>query len=60
MPGGVGDLRGELGFFFTSTAGEFATDFRVNADALACMARELADWLREQLRQHDCISVLGI
>jgi hypothetical protein len=27
---------------------------------LARMARELADWVREQLRWNDCISILGM
>jgi hypothetical protein len=57
---GVGDLRGEVGFIFTPTEREFARKFRANADALAELSRELAGWLREQLRRHACVSVLGI
>jgi hypothetical protein len=57
---GVGDLRGEVGFIFSPTEAEFAQDFRANADALTRLARELADWVREQLREYECVSILGI
>lgn len=57
---GIGDLRGEVGFIFRPTEAEFAQDFRANADSLARLARELAGWVREQLREHECVSVLGM
>jgi hypothetical protein len=57
---GVGDLGGEVGFLFIPTEEEFASNFSANADALASLAAELAGWLREQLMQHDCVSVLGM
>jgi hypothetical protein len=57
---GVGDLVGEVGFFFTTTEAEFAQEFRVNADALGRLARELARWVREQLREQECVAVLGM
>lgn len=57
---GVDNLRGEVGFVSAPTEAEFARDFRANADAIARLARELGGWVREQLRRHDCISVLGM
>jgi hypothetical protein len=57
---GVGDLRGEVRFLFIPTEAEFARDFRANAEALAHLARELGGWVREQLREHECVSVLGM
>ena len=39
---------------------EFAQEFRANADTLVALVREFVRWLREQLRQHECVSVLGI
>jgi hypothetical protein len=56
----VTDLVGDVEFFFTTTQAEFAREFRTNADALARLARELAGWVRERLREHDCVSVLGM
>ena len=56
----IDNLAGEIDFFFTTSAGEFAEDFRANADALAELARALVGWLREQLQQHECVSVLGM
>lgn len=56
----VGDLRGEAGFLFMPTKGDFARDFGANAGALAGLARELVGWLREQLRQHERVSILGM
>jgi hypothetical protein len=57
---GVRDLHGEVGFIFSPTEAEFVRDFRANADALARLGRELAAWAREQLREHECVSILGI
>lgn len=56
----VGDILGEDGPFFTTIRTEFARSIRTNADALARLARELIGWLRENLKSHDCVSVLGI
>ena len=56
----VSDLRGDVGFLFRSTEAEFVRDFRANAGALARLSRELAAWLRQQLRDHECVSVLGM
>lgn len=55
----VSDLPGEVGLVLTTTR-EFARSFRTNSDALARLARELIGWLRENLKTHDCVSVLGI
>jgi hypothetical protein len=57
---GVGDLRAEVRFLFDQSEAEFDRDFRTNADALARLVRELAKWVREQLRKFECVSVLGI
>jgi hypothetical protein len=57
---GVADLAGEVEFFFTTTEAEFASDFRANADALARLVRQLAGWVRVQLREYECVSVLGM
>jgi hypothetical protein len=56
----VADLAGDVGFFFTTTETEFAGEFQANADALARLVRELAGWVRERLREHECVSVLGM
>jgi hypothetical protein len=56
----IDELRGEVSFLFASAKREFTQNFRSNAEALASLARELARWLLEHLRQHDCISVLGM
>lgn len=56
----VGDLGGEVRFLFAETEAEFAREFRANADALARLAREVVSWVREQLREHECVSVLGV
>jgi hypothetical protein len=55
----MGDLNGEIGLLFGSEE-EFAQDFRVNANALAGLARELAAWLSEQRSRHECVSILGM
>lgn len=56
----VGELAGEVEFFFTTTEAEFGREFRANADSLARLARELVGWVREHLREHECVSVLGM
>jgi hypothetical protein len=56
----MANLRGAVGFTFTTSEKQSDRNFRVNADTLANMAEELIDWLREQLRQHECVSVLGM
>jgi hypothetical protein len=43
----------EVSAGFTPTEREFAPSFWANAEALAGLARE-------QLRRHECVSVLGI
>jgi hypothetical protein len=45
---------------FKTTEKEFSRDFRANANALAELISELIVWLREQLRQHPCVSILGM
>jgi hypothetical protein len=59
-PTHVGDLRGEVGFVFTTTEGEFARSFRTNADAFARLVREMVGWVRENLQKQVCVSILGI
>jgi hypothetical protein len=54
------DLQGVAGFLVTTSEKWLAYNFRMHADALASMTEELIDWLREQLRQHECISLLGM
>jgi hypothetical protein len=56
----LGEIGPEIGFFNQAASDEFCRDFRNNADALASLARELAGWLKETLKKHECISVLGI
>jgi hypothetical protein len=56
----VSDLESDVGFFFSDSAREFAKDFRVNADRLAALTRDLVAWLQEQLQKEDCVSVLGM
>ena len=56
----VSDLRGDVGFVFTTTKGEFARSFRTNADALAGLAREIVGWVRENLQKHDCLTIIGM
>lgn len=56
----IGELRGNIGFISAPTEERFASHFRANADALAALARELSAWLRQQLQEHECVSVLGI
>lgn len=56
----ISDLRGELGFLFTTTEREFDQNFRASAEALAGLASELVGWLGDQLREHECVSVLGM
>jgi hypothetical protein len=56
----VDDLRGEVCFIFAPTEAEFARNFRANADALARLAREMAGWVQDQLRRHECVSILGM
>jgi hypothetical protein len=55
----IGDLVGEIGFVHMTEA-EFANHFRANADSLAGLARELTGWVREQLREHEYVSILGL
>lgn len=57
---GIGEIAGEVGFIFTTMEAEFARDFRANAGALARLSRDLAGWVREQLRERECVSILGI
>ncbi|WP_190942227.1 hypothetical protein [Nostoc flagelliforme] len=56
----VQELEGKVGFVFRDSMCRFASDFRSNAMTLAGVLRELSEWLEEQLKNHDCISVLGI
>ncbi|HVS38847.1 MAG TPA: hypothetical protein VMS17_25040 [Gemmataceae bacterium] len=56
----VGELRGQVGFFFTTSESEFAADFKPNAEALVSMIGELVSWLRDQLKQQACVSILGM
>jgi hypothetical protein len=53
----IADLK-EEGFLFQASA--FAAEFNTNVNALASMLKELITWLREQLRIHEGISVLGM
>jgi hypothetical protein len=56
----VGDLAGEVGFLFTTTEAEFARDVSANTRDLARMAGELTAWLRTELRNHECVTILGM
>jgi hypothetical protein len=57
----VADLRRVgVGFHRPGVDVEFEDQFSSNADALATLIEELACWLREQLRTHTVISVLGM
>ncbi|MFO0805574.1 MAG: hypothetical protein U0791_20935 [Gemmataceae bacterium] len=56
----VGDLRDKIGFIYEPSEAEFARDFRANSDSLAQLARALADWIWQQVQEHECITVLGI
>jgi len=57
---GVGDLAGQVAFIFSTTEADFTREFRVNAGALGRLTQELAGWVRERLREHECVSVLGM
>ena len=56
----VGDLAGEIEFFFETYEAEFAADFAASTHALSQLSHELAGWLREALRKHECIAILGM
>ena len=56
----IGDIRSDVRFFFNTTEAEFANEFRTNADALTRVSRELISWVREKLKEHECISILGM
>lgn len=57
---GVGDLRGDVMFYYPLIEAAFTREFRDNADSLARMARDLAAWVKGQLSEHECVSVLGM
>jgi hypothetical protein len=56
----VSDIRDAVGFFFTTSEREFAANLKPNAEALAKLIRELVVWLRQQLKTHESVSVLGM
>jgi len=57
----VSDLRrADVGFHRAGLDSEFEGNFRSNSDALSKLAHELAVWVRDQLRDHECVSVLGM
>jgi len=56
----LGHLLDEVRFFNRDSADRFASDCRANADALAELIRELNSWLQEELKKHNCVSVLGV
>jgi hypothetical protein len=56
----ISELRETIGFLFKTTEKEFSRDFKVNANALAELTGELIIWLQEQLKQHPCVSILGM
>ena len=47
-------------FFYPGTRDAFTADFRANATRLADLIDELGTWIREQLRTHEVIAVLGM
>jgi len=49
-----------VGFETPEHQAEFEGAFQANAEALADLSVELADWLRDQLRNHAEISLLGV
>jgi hypothetical protein len=49
-----------VGFHRPGIVREFQEDFRSNAVALRNVAQELVSWVRDQLRTHENVSVLGM
>jgi len=56
----IDDLRDVLGFFFTTSEMTFAADFDANVLALQKLIDELTIWIKNTLRHHEFISVLGM
>lgn len=56
----VKEIEGRLGFTFSDSAALFSNNFRSNANVLADMLRDLSEWLWENLKRYEVISVLGI
>lgn len=56
----IGDFSSDIWFSSTTMQDDFAHDFAASAYALSKMSRELTGWLREALREHECIAILGM
>jgi hypothetical protein len=56
----IQELEGKIGFIFKDSMDRFANDFRSNAVDLIDVLRELSQWLENQLKSYDYLSVLGI
>jgi hypothetical protein len=54
------DLLGDIGFHFADTKERFEGRFDKNKKDLEKTIRDLVDWIRETLREHERISILGL
>jgi hypothetical protein len=57
---GPDEVRGKLHFLFRDSEEVFTANFLASAKALAGLLRDLVPWVREQLRHHDHVAILGI
>jgi hypothetical protein len=56
----IQELEGKVGFIFKGSMERFASNFRSNAADLIGVLSELSQWLENQLKSYNHISVLGI
>jgi hypothetical protein len=56
----INDLIGKVGFIFKDSIELFESNFSSNTIMLANTIRHLSEWVTEQLKSQDYISILGI
>ena len=56
----IDDLDGKIGFFFADTRERFAKEFDKNKRDLEKMLSGLAGWIRQTIKEHERMSILGL
>jgi hypothetical protein len=56
----IDELDGNVGFFFADTRERFAQQFDKNRQDLETMLYDLVKWIRQTLKEHERISILGL
>jgi hypothetical protein len=53
-------LEREIDFVFRDSVGSFADDFQASKIDLMILIKDFSEWVQNQLKSQECISVLGI